>query len=88
VLAKRSTIFRKITKASVIISLSYKSISTCSFLVEDACVGVFISLHLSGYDFMLSLFSSLCLAFASPNRTTAAIGCLTLIVGRVIICFD
>jgi hypothetical protein len=30
---------------------------------------------------------SLCLVFASPNRTTAAIGCLTLIVGRVIILF-
>jgi hypothetical protein len=31
---------------------------------------------------MLSLFSSLCLAFASPIRTTAAIVCLTLVVGR------
>jgi hypothetical protein len=88
VLTKRSTIFRKITKASVIISLSYKSIVTCSFPVEDACVGVFISLRLSGYNFMLSLLPSLYLAFAYPNRTTAAIGCLTLILGRVILCFD
>jgi hypothetical protein len=31
---------------------------------------------------MLGLLSSLCLPFASPSRTAAAIGCLTLVVGR------
>jgi hypothetical protein len=34
----------EVTKASVIISLSYKSIFvTCSIVVEDACVGVTIA---------------------------------------------
>jgi hypothetical protein len=42
----------------------------------------FYKYGLSSYDFMLSLLSSLCLAFASPSRTAAAIGCLTLVVGR------
>jgi hypothetical protein len=56
-----------------------KKIITSSFLVEDACVG---ENGLSSYDFMLSLLSSLCLAFASPSRTAAAIGCLTPVVGR------
>jgi hypothetical protein len=64
-----------------------KILTLVAFFVEDACVGVFISLRLSSYDFMLSLLPSLCLVFASPTRTTAAIGCLTLIVGRVIILF-
>jgi hypothetical protein len=56
-----------------------KELSLVAFLVEDACVG---ENGLSSYDFMLSLLFSLCIAFASPSRTAATIGCLTLVVGR------
>jgi hypothetical protein len=61
-----------------------KDLSLVAFLVEDACVGDFVSLCLSLLDFMLSLFLSFSLAFASPSKIVAAIGlCLTLIMGRV-----
>jgi hypothetical protein len=61
-----------------------KVLSLVAFLVEDACVGDFMSLCLIWLDFMLSLLSSFFLAFASPSRIAAAIGlCFTLVVGRV-----
>jgi hypothetical protein len=73
-----------LTKASVTIFLVLlKVLSLVAFLVEDACVGDFMSCVFSLLDFMLSLLSSFCLAFASPSRIAAAIGlCLTLVVGR------
>jgi hypothetical protein len=61
-----------------------KVLSLVAFLVEDACVGDFVSLCLSLLDFMLSLLSSFSLDFTSPSKIDATIGlCLTLVVGRV-----
>jgi hypothetical protein len=87
VLIRRRTIFRKLLRQVSSSSCPTKELSLVVFLVEDACVGAFINLCPSGYDFVLSLLSSLCLAFASPSRIAAAIGCPTLVMGRDIICF-
>jgi hypothetical protein len=60
-----------------------KVLSLVTFLVEDACVGVFMNSCHSLLDLMLS-FGLALPSFASPSRIAAAIGlCFTLVVGRV-----
>jgi hypothetical protein len=60
-----------------------KVLSLVAFLVEDACVGVFMDSCLTLLDFMLRFCLALS-SFASPSRTATTIGlCFTLVVGRV-----
>jgi hypothetical protein len=57
VLIRRRTIFRKLLRQVSSSSCPTKELSLVVFLVEDACIGAFINLCLSSYDFMLSLFA-------------------------------
>jgi hypothetical protein len=50
-----------------------KVLSLVVFLVEDACVGDFISLCLSLLDFYAKVFFLALPSFASPSRSAAAI---------------